>query len=502
MTLHVSSDRRISRVRASHTPISRWQLEPLEPRTLFSAAPQPTPADLVAQADNAFAVDLYHQLSRGNSGNLFFSPYSIATALEMTLQGARGTTADEMIQAMHLPGSDLAQAGIAALRQLFQADPATAGYTLSTVNQLWVQQNFALLDSFVTSSQNLFGASPQSVDFSNPSAAADNINAWVAGQTHGKIKDLISPDAINHLTRLVLTNAIYFKGNWTSAFDSTSTHDAPFALSSSHSESVRMMQQTSDLGYYEQSGPDGFQAVDLPFQGNHLDMIVILPASGAVDHFESSLTPELFSQITSHLSTSYVNIDLPSFKLNESFDLAAPLQALGIHTAFSQAADFSGIAQAQLHISEVVHKSFIDVNENGAEAAAATGILTKISAVVMQPNPVSFNADHPFLFAIRDRATDTMLFLGRVNDPAAAAPYSPPTPPIHQARPIPAPSHPLPPSRRRRRTPSRPPMKPRVQLSPAPVAAFARIFTFDFAGRAARRLHVQRVTAIKSAARK
>jgi serpin B len=436
MIVRASSQRRPKRSAPSVPAAARMWLEPLEPRTFFSATPAATPADLVAQANNAFAFDLFHELNHTHSGNLFFSPYSIATALEMTLQGAKGATASEIIQALHLPSSQLAQAGIQALYQLFQADPATAGYTLSTANRLWVNDNFPLLNSFLSSERNLFGADPQTVDFSDPAAAAATINAWVAAQTHGKITDLISPDKIRALARLILTNAIYFKGDWTSSFNSNLTHDASFQESSSQTATVHMMEQTNDFGYYARPGPNGFQALDLPYQGNNIDMLVILPTASNLDAFQSSLSPELFSQITTNLAGTDVNVDLPKFKLDESYDLQTPLQNLGIHTAFSGQADFSGIAPEKLKITDVVQKSFIQVDETGTEATAATGIVATPTAVLgFQPIPVSFNADHPFLVAIRDRGTNTILFLGRVTDSGGASANAAPPASVSQPAP-------------------------------------------------------------------
>jgi serpin B len=434
MTMHVTSRRLPSQSRASLLGGAQWLLERLEARTLFSAAPTLTPADVVAQSDNAFAFDLFHELSQTNTGNLFFSPYSAATALEMALQGARGTTATEMIQALHLPSSDIAQAGIAALYQLFQSNPQSDGDTLSTANRLWVSDNFSLLASFITNVQNTFGAGPQSVDFSNPDAAAKTIDDWVSAQTNGKIPDLIKSSQLNDLTRLVLTNAIYFKGSWASPFNADLTHAASFQIDSTDASTVQMMEQTSPFGYYAQSGPNGFQALDLPYSAaatpsgvfstvpapsSDLDMVVILPTASNLANFQSTLTPDVFNQITSNLSTTKVNVDLPKFKLNETYDLVDPLKALGIHTAFTQQADFSGISSSPLQITDVIQKTFINVDETGTEAAAATALMMGPNAVVALPSPqVTFNADHPFIIAIRDRATNTILFLGSVTDPA------------------------------------------------------------------------------------
>ena len=395
--------------------------ERLEPRTLFSATPTATPVQLVAAANDAFAFDLMQQLAPDPAGNLFFSPYSVATAMEMTLQGAQGATASEMIQALHLPSSELAQAGIQALYQLFQATSATAGYTLNTANRLWVNDHITLLDSFLSNSQSVFGAEPQSVDFSDPTAAANTINNWVAEQTDGKITNLIPASDLNQFTSLVLTNAVYFQAVWVNAFNPAVTTSEPFQVSATEAATVSLMQQSSDFGYYAQSGANGFQALELPYAGNTLDMLVVLPTTYDLSSFEASLTPAVFSTITSNLAGTDVDVRLPKFQLNETYDLVQPLENLGIKTAFSSAADFGGISTTPISISDVVQKSYINVDETGTTAAAATGVVTTTAIVAPTPNPVLFDADHPFVFAILDQATNTILFLGSVSDPSNGA---------------------------------------------------------------------------------
>jgi serpin B len=460
-----------SRRRSSRTAIRRRRhthlLDALEPRTLFSMtiATMVTPASVVAQDNNAFAFDLFHQLQPDQDGNSFFSPYSIATALEMTLQGAKGNTATEILHALHLPPYDFAKIGIQALYQLFQANPDTAGYTLSTANRLWVKENFPLLQSFLTDTQNLFGAGAQPMDFSNPTAAADTINAWVSDQTHGKIKDLISKDAINQYTRLILTNAIYFKGDWATAFNADATRTIPFHSTDSESAPSQMMHQTADFRYYSQTGPNGFQALDLPYQGDNVDMLIILPTASTLDGFQALFTKDLYYQITSNLSTADVNVYLPKFKLEESYDLGKPLYDLGINTAFSDDADFSGITSDPngIKIDSVVHKSFVQVDEKGTEAAAATGIgMVRCTSVGWTPpQPILFNADHPFLFAIRERSTNTILFLGQVSDPGNFTDGKPEAPSAS----TPLPSDPI-------VSPSDPIWIPLPVWNPTPIATF------------------------------
>lgn len=412
----ISARARLSRP-LSGSARSRLFLESLEPRTLFST----TPVDLVSKANNQFAFDLLARLPKDDHGNKFFSPYSIATALEMTLLGAKGNTAAEMIRTLHLPQNDLARAGIAALYQMFQADPATAGYTLSTANRLWVSENFSVLAEFIRKAHELVGADPERVDFGMPEQAAGLINHWVSEQTHGKIPTIITPAMITPLTRLILTNAIYFKGDWASAFTAASTREAAFQDSAEHISSVQMMYQRNYFGYYEQQGPDGYQALSLPYKGGELDMLLILPTAPTLENFLPKFKSELYDQMTSHLANLDVQLYLPRFKLEESYDLIPVLQDLGIKDAFTPAADFLGItADDRLHISKVLHKSFVQVDEKGTEAAAVTVIITTVTTAAYHPPPPPpkvFIADHPFLFAIRDRATNTILFLGQVENP-------------------------------------------------------------------------------------
>jgi len=398
---------------------ARILLEALEPRLCFSASL--APIDAVAQANNAFAFDLYKQLRKTNPGNIFFSPYSISTALEMALQGARGSTASEIIAALHLPADAIASAGIQALYQLFESAPADAGYTISTANRLWVSQNFSLLQSFLTKSQTLLGAIPQSVDFSDPKGAAGIINAWVSDQTHGKIKELIPAEAINKYTRLILANAVYFKGDWEHAFDVNGTHPAAFDVSPTQTSTVQMMHESDYFRYCSQAGPDGFQAIYLPYKGGQLDMEIILPNAATLDDFQSSLTPDLFSKVDSNFGARNVSVYLPQFTLSENYNLAGPLSALGIKAALTNGADFSGISNDNLRIDVVAHKSYINVDEKGTEAAAVTGISMEETCVFEGPT-AAFVADHPFMFAIRDRSTGTILFMGQVVDPGVSGP--------------------------------------------------------------------------------
>lgn len=432
------------------------RLEPLESRLLFSVGTPATAAELVGYANNAFGLDLLNELSKENSGkNVFISPYSVASALELALLGAKGTTAAELIRALHLPEQAVARAGISALYQLFQADSAktetgrglplqeqavlrvgnstipspfpldlgTTGYTLSTANRLWVDEHFELLDSFLNSSQEQFGALPGKVDFSDPVKSAATINDWVSKQTGGKIQNLISANAIDMYTTLILTNAVYFKGDWVKPFKENATYKESFFVSETMASTVSMMHQTDQFGYYEQpgvGGVGGFQALSMPYIGGNMEMLVILPTTYQLAEFQAGLTADTFSRIAANLDYTKVEVSLPKFKMNQSYELTSTLEKMGINMAFSRQADFSGISAdgENLQVVKVLHQTFVSVNETGTEAAGATGGMMKSGFVIYDPAPpVVFNADHPFLFAIRDRVTNTMLFLGREQNP-------------------------------------------------------------------------------------
>jgi serpin B len=372
---------------------------------------------------NAFAQDLYAQLQgeQGGGGNLFMSPFSIATALAMTYGGAAGETATQMADVLHLSQDPNAVANEfgALLSDLNRAGQA-GGYALKTADALWGQQGFPFNSAFLNLIQSDYGGGLQQVNYRHPGEAAQTINTWVAGQTNDKIQNLISPDALSAYTRLVLTNAIYFKGNWATAFDSNLTRDANFTLASGDQVNVSMMHQTSSYGYMDS---DGYQVLELPYADGRLAMDVILPDAG------SGLSGVDISQLPSDLNQwlqglchqQQVIVSLPKFTMTTSFQLAQPLEALGMTDAFSNGADFSGITDAhRLKIDAVIHKAFIDVDETGTEAAAATAATIEARCTCMSAPPappIEFNADHPFLFTIRDTQTGTVLFMGQEMNP-------------------------------------------------------------------------------------
>jgi serine protease inhibitor len=382
------------------------------------AAPPDVPAADKATAvkdNNAFAFDLYGKL-HDSDGNLFFSPESISTALAMTYAGARGQTAEEMAATLHF-GLDPQRLhpALAVLLHDLHADRETKGYQLHTANALWGQKGTPFLPEFLNLVKDNYGAGLNEVDFRKATEKArQTINAWVEKQTNDKIKDLISEGLLRPDTLLVLTNAIYFKGDWASPFKKERTHDAPFQVGAGEKVTVPLMEQTAKFGYLDGGT---FQALELPYAGGDLSMVVFLPKQAdGLAALEPRLTEANVRGWLAKLRPDEVRVALPRFKVEAGFDLARTLEELGMKQAFSADADFSGMdGRRDLFISAVLHKAFVDVNEEGTEAAASTAvIMTRAAARI---NPV-FRADHPFVFLIRDTRSGSILFLGRVVNPS------------------------------------------------------------------------------------
>ncbi len=367
-----------------------------------------------AVANNAFALDLYAKL-RTAEGNLFFSPYSVSSALAMTFAGARGQTATEMAGVLHftLPHERLHPA-CAVLEQRIEAGESDGGCQLSIANALWAQQGLTILDEFRQLTAENYGAGLRALDFRTATEQArQTINTWVEEQTHNKIVELLKPGDVRPMTALVLTNAIYFKGLWLSPFEADRTGEAAFTVEPGRQVQVPMMNQAGEFGI---GHGDGAQLLELPYVGDDLAMVVLLPQKedGLAD-LERSLTPEKLDKWLGTLRSRRVAIYLPRFELTKRFDLGDVLRAMGMAAAFGGAADFGGITgKKELFIDKVVHKAFVSVDEEGTEAAAATGV-----AMARTSLPPTFRADHPFMFLIRHRPTGAILFVGRVIDPSS-----------------------------------------------------------------------------------
>jgi serpin B len=377
--------------------------------------PPPPNDPAIADATLAFGCDLFGKL-RAKSGNLFFSPLSIETALAMTSGGARGETLAEMLKTLHLPKAD-SQSGVGGLIRYLRSVPANQ-YELSIANALWLQEGMSFRQQFLADSARHYAASMQSVDFRQTELARQTINHWVEKQTKDKIKELFGPGALDKDSRLVLTNAVYFKGKWAEPFQKFQTKDEPFHLAGGGTVQVPLMRQS---GEYRYLADDGLQAVALPYFGGRVEMMIVLPARpDGLPAVEKALTANKFKDWAARLRRSDGQVLLPRFTATDEFNLGDTLQDLGMRRAFGKEADFGGMCDEPLMIGQVVHKAFVDTNEEGTVAAAATGVTMKPMAAPPQPKqPFVFRADRPFLFVIRDTGTGTPLFVGRIANPTA-----------------------------------------------------------------------------------
>ncbi|HSB35779.1 MAG TPA: serpin family protein [Thermoanaerobaculia bacterium] len=366
-----------------------------------------------------FALEL-HRRVRADGGNVFFSPFSIAEALAMAWSGARGETARQMAKALHFPaGEDDVHAGFAELERRVAAVQAGGRVELAVANSLWPQTGEPLLPRFLALLKDSYGAAPSAVDYrKSPDEARRTINRWVERKTRDRIMDLLPPDSVSDDTRLVLANAIYFKGKWKKPFEKTETKDAPFHLQDGKSVPAPFMHGSPRAGYLE---IEGAQLLQLPYEGDDLSLVVLLPRKAdGLAALEDGLTARRLSEWISSASRARqaVEVFLPRFRMETGFRLKAALTSLGMTDAFDpRRADFSAMSSTPsgLFISEGFHKAFVDVNEEGTEAAAATGVAVMPTSMP-PPKPV-FRADRPFLFLIRDDETGSVLFLGRVTDP-------------------------------------------------------------------------------------
>jgi serpin B len=381
----------------------------------------PDQAELV-NGNSAFAFDLYRLLKEEETGNLFYAPYSISLALAMTYAGARGETEQQMADTLHytLPQDRLHPAfNYLDLELASRGEGAEGkddeGFRLNIANTTWGQEDYVFLSEYLDTLALNYGAGMQLVDFvGDPEGARVAINDWVSDQTEGRIKDLIPQGVIDDLTRLVLTNAIYFNAAWAEPFEEGQTQDGPFHLLDGGQVTVPTMHHTASYGY---AAGDGYQAVELPYDGRELSMVILLPAEGEFESFEGSLDAGHVDAILNNLTYQEIALTMPKFEIESGFSLVEALAEMGMPVAFSMNADFSGMdGTRELYIGEVLHKSFIAVDEAGTEAAAATAVEMQLKGAPM--DPVTVTVDRPFIFFIRDTETGTVLFIGRVVDPS------------------------------------------------------------------------------------
>ena len=363
---------------------------------------------------NAFAIDYYKKV-KDNEINIFFSPWSMESALVMTYEGARGKTAEEMARTLHLWKNDtFRRNAFASLYEYY--NKKDAGYALSTANALWVQKDYPLLKEYLDTVEKYYHGKASNVDYRGATEEArKTINNWVAYNTNDKIKDLLAPGVLSVDTRLVLTNAVYFKGTWVKEFSKEDTHKQEFKKSDGSFVSVDMMSRTDDNASYKYAQTNDLQALEMPYKGGDLSMLVLLPKKD-IASLEEDLTPAMIASLRNTLKEQRVNVFFPKYKLETKYSMAKDLQEMGMSSAFNDA-DFSGMdGSKNLVISDVIHQAYVEVNEEGTEAAAATAVVMLESAVQEGPQIPTFSADHPFVFIIQDRL-GTILFIGRVGDP-------------------------------------------------------------------------------------
>jgi serpin B len=374
--------------------------------------------EAVVDGNTAFAIDLYSRL-KDEDGNLFLSPYSISVALAMTYAGARENTAQQMSQTLRFSlDPQRLHPAFGKLEERLEALQEEGNVQLEIANSLWPHKSYPILEEYIGLVKKYYGVKITPLDYAaNIEAARRIINEWVEEKTKDKIRDMIGPGVLDALTRLVLVNAIYFKGNWADQFEEDLTKDAPFHLLSGESIEVPMMKQQETFGYAEH---EGLQILQMPYAGDEVSMLVLLPRNmdGLAD-LQSVLNQESLDEWIRSIRKKEVLVFLPKFKVTSQFRLDETLASMGMPDAFSpEKADLSGIdgEPQRLYIGAVIHKAFVDVNEEGTEAAASTAVGFALASM---PEPVpTFRADHPFIFMIRDNNTGSILFMGRIVDPA------------------------------------------------------------------------------------
>ncbi|XP_072568944.1 leukocyte elastase inhibitor-like isoform X1 [Paramormyrops kingsleyae] len=375
----------------------------------------------VSSANTQFALDFYREVC-GTSGNIFFSPLSISAAFAMVYLGAKGNTAAQMAKTLSFNMTPDLHSDLQKF--ISNIDKPDAPYLLTLANRLYGEKTFSFLKEFLDATRKFYQAELEPVDFIGAAEESRcQINQWVEAQTNGKIMDILKPSAINNTTKLVIVNALYFKGDWLHSFDQYDTREMPFKINERETKPVQMMylQKVLPFKHIEEFG---LQIVEMPYMGDELSMFILLPeepqnGSNPLQKLEKELTLEKINEWTDRKnmdSGGYIDLYLPKFKLEDSYDLKKALAHLGMTDVFDEKlADLTAInREGGLFVSAAVHKSFIDVNEEGTEAAAATGISIQLCCLIIGKK---FMADHPFLFLIRHNTSKTILFFGRFSSP-------------------------------------------------------------------------------------
>ena len=405
---------------------SRWLAAALVGLVVFLGAvchAQYPDLERLVEGNTTFAFDLYRELVADDE-NLFFSPYSISSALAMAYAGARGETDSQMADVLHFSlGQEWTHPTFHDLdrslmsQERFADNPDSDPFRLNLANSLWGQSGYPLLSDYLSLLENYYGSELYEADFvADPEVARKTINAWVSDETEAKIPELIKQGMIGRATWLVLANAVYFNAAWQMPFDEDFTEDAPFTTTSGFEVAVPFMH---DESHYRYTAGPCYQAVELAYANSSMAMTIVLPASGAFDAVEAGLDAYGLSEISQSMDRELVSLALPKFSFRSAFLLGETLSGMGMPLAFGDDADFSGIDGTDaFFIGNVIHEAFIAVDERGTEAAAATAVIMAGGAPMEPPVPFEFTADRPFLFLIRDTETGTILFMGRVMDPS------------------------------------------------------------------------------------
>lgn len=374
-------------------------------------------AELVG-GNNDFAFEMYHE--QGGTGNLIFSPYSISLAFSLAYAGARGETEAQMAETLNFlpqktqhPAFNAIESRMSGLGDKGSGSPSPP-FRLNVANSAWGQESFQFEQAYLQTLAGHYGAGLRSVDFGQPDSASEEINTWIEDETEDRIKDLVSPNAISPLTRLVLANAVYFKASWQSSFVESRTQDGPFTLLDGSEITAPLMRQSSYLPYSE---GDGYQAVRLPYKGDAADMLVILPEDGRFEEVEGRLDAGFLDEVAANMRPDeFVKLTMPRFDFETDLDLPGSFDSMGMTAPFDGgAADFGGLTkEADLFIGDALHRANITVDEKGTEAAAVTLLDMPVSGT---PEPVEMTLNRPFLFVIEERETGSLLFMGRVTDP-------------------------------------------------------------------------------------
>jgi len=374
-------------------------------------------------AVNHLAFNMFRKIVNDpqNSGNCFYSPYSIFTALAMCYEGAEGNTAVEMKNVLGIEQDNESFQNY--MKALYEYLNINEEYNISTANALWPDVGFNLLQEFTDTIETYYGGKATEVEYGDPTEAAEIINTWVEEQTNNLIKDLVPPSAIDPIwTKLILTNAIYFKGVWQIQFDEENTTEREFILPDGSTKQVETMKLVDTEDEFNYTETDDLQILELPYSGGDISMIIILPKDGVeIDDIINSITKEEYKERIDEMTSKEADIYLPKYKVETSYGIGDYLIDLGMIDAFAADADFSGITGTRdLFIDKVLHKAFVEVNEEGTEAAAATAVIMALNAADpnQEPSRIIFDCNHPFIFTIHHKETGTILFMGEVMNPA------------------------------------------------------------------------------------